>query len=377
MSAITIGGDLIHYEKLGRGRPVILMHGWIGSWRYWIPVMQHLHLKYSVYTLDLPGFGDSAKNPARYAVPRMTDILVQFLDQLAIPKAAFLCHGLGALVAAEFAQRFPDRAARMMLVSLPLFDPGDLSDRVPTGQRVALTANSIDATIPSVTGGTGALSMDATIPSATGSSRNLDATIPSGSSSNIDATIPNRGSITSSSDAQTFVRPEVDREKLLERMREMQAARAANPIPSAATPNPLLDLFTGKTPQALLDKTIKRAEPVYDKLKVDVDKTDFRVLESSANGYEAGRMLDNLRRINSPLCVVHGADDPLLPAPNEEVWNYLNVEKEQTFVPITLPGVRHFPMLEFEGFPMLINDFLDVAEVSKLEVRGRWRRRSR
>jgi len=123
MSAITIGGDLIHYEKLGRGRPVVLMHGWIGSWRYWIPVMQHLHLKYSVYTLDLPGFGDSAKNPSRYAVARMTDILVQFLDQLAIPKAAFLCHGLGGLVATEFAQRFPDRAARMMLVSLPLFDP--------------------------------------------------------------------------------------------------------------------------------------------------------------------------------------------------------------------------------------------------------------
>jgi pimeloyl-ACP methyl ester carboxylesterase len=380
MSAITIGGDLIHYEKLGRGRPVIMMHGWIGSWRYWIPVMQHLHLKYSVYTLDLPGFGDSAKNPSRYAVGRMTDILVQFLDQLAIPKAAFLCHGLGALVAAEFAQRFPDRSARMMLVSLPLFDPGDLADRVPAGQRVALTANAVsDATIPSATGGTGALSMDATIPSAASSSRNIDATIPSagGSSHNIDATIPNRSSIVPGSDAPTFVRPEVDREKLLERMREMQAARTTNPIPSASVPNPLLDLFTGKTPQMLLDKTIKRSEPVYDKLKVDVDKTDFRVLESSANGYEAGRMLDNLRRISSPLCVVHGADDPLLPAPNEEVWNYLNVDKEQTFVPITMPGVRHFPMLEFDGFPLLINDFLEIGEVSKLEVRGRWRRRSR
>ena len=59
MSAITIGGDLIHYEKLGRGRPVILVHGWIGSWRYWIPLMQKLHTSFSVYTLDLVGFGDS------------------------------------------------------------------------------------------------------------------------------------------------------------------------------------------------------------------------------------------------------------------------------------------------------------------------------
>jgi len=342
------------------------MHGWIGSWRYWIPVMQHLHLKYSVYTLDLPGFGDSAKNPSRYAVGRMTDILVQFLDQLAIPKAAFLCHGLGGLVATEFAQRFPERAARMMLVSLPLFDPGDLAERVPAGQRMMLTANPIaDATIASSTSSTGTLNLDATIPSAAASSRNLD------------ATIPNRPGVSVAPDAPTFARPEMDREKLLERMREMQAARASSPIPNPAAANQLLDLFTGKTPQMLLDKTIKRSEPVYDKLKVDVDKTDFRVLESSSHGYEAGRMLDSLRHIGMPLCVVHGSDDPLLPAPSEEVWNYLNVNKEDTFVPISLPGVRHFPMLEFEGFSLLINDFLNVEEVSKLEVRGRWRRRSR
>ena len=43
MSAITIGGDLIHYEVLGRGRPVLLVHGWIGSWRYWVPAMQQAH----------------------------------------------------------------------------------------------------------------------------------------------------------------------------------------------------------------------------------------------------------------------------------------------------------------------------------------------
>ena len=46
MSALTLDGDLVHYEVLGRGgRPVILLHGWIGSWRYWIPVMQQLYFK--------------------------------------------------------------------------------------------------------------------------------------------------------------------------------------------------------------------------------------------------------------------------------------------------------------------------------------------
>jgi pimeloyl-ACP methyl ester carboxylesterase len=61
MSAITIENDLVHYEVLGRGRPVILLHGWLGSWRYWIPAMQQLSMKYRTYALDLWGtaFGRS------------------------------------------------------------------------------------------------------------------------------------------------------------------------------------------------------------------------------------------------------------------------------------------------------------------------------
>ncbi|HEY4724103.1 MAG TPA: alpha/beta hydrolase, partial [Anaerolineae bacterium] len=33
MSAIIIDSGLIHYEAIGRGRPLIFLHGWLGSWR--------------------------------------------------------------------------------------------------------------------------------------------------------------------------------------------------------------------------------------------------------------------------------------------------------------------------------------------------------
>jgi pimeloyl-ACP methyl ester carboxylesterase len=161
----------------------------------------------------------------------------------------------------------------------------------------------------------------------------------------------------------------IDRQKLLERAREVQA--------KASLGNPLMEAFAGKTPAALLDKTYKKTEPVYEKLKVDVDKTDFRVLETTAAGYEPGRMLDNLRRIASPVCIVHGMNDPILPAPSDEVWNYLQQDKDDTFLPIPLENVRHFPMLEHEPFPRLATDFLEAADLTKLEIRERWKRRSR
>ena len=74
---------------------------------------------------------------------------------------------------------------------------------------------------------------------------------------------------------------------------------------------------------------------------------------------------------------MQGLDDALLPAPSENVWNYLTNEKEETLLPILLPGVRHFPMLEYERFTRLVNDFLEVPDISKLEIKERWKRRTR
>jgi pimeloyl-ACP methyl ester carboxylesterase len=62
MSAIFIDGQLAHYEVIGRGKPVLFLHGWVGSWRYWVPTMQTISSTNRTYALDLWGFGDSAKN---------------------------------------------------------------------------------------------------------------------------------------------------------------------------------------------------------------------------------------------------------------------------------------------------------------------------
>src|SRR5690606_23473187 len=86
MSAITIEGDLIHYEVLGRGRPVILVHGWLGSWRYWVPAMSQVSMKYRTYALDLWGFGDSGKDARHYDFASQVALLDQFMNRLGITK---------------------------------------------------------------------------------------------------------------------------------------------------------------------------------------------------------------------------------------------------------------------------------------------------
>jgi pimeloyl-ACP methyl ester carboxylesterase len=120
MSVIILNQAIVHYEALGRGRPVVFLHSWVGSWRYWISAMQVVSTSYRAYALDLFGYGDTTHDPDSYAVGRQADLLAGFLDELGIGKVALVGHGLGALVGLLFASEHPERVARMMAVCAPL-----------------------------------------------------------------------------------------------------------------------------------------------------------------------------------------------------------------------------------------------------------------
>lgn len=120
MSAVVIDGSLVHYEALGRGQPVLFIHGWLGSWRYWLPSMEAIAAKHRAYALDLWGFGDSDKSRPRYSVSDYTHLVDSFLKYLGIEQLALVGHALGASVALEYAIQNPERVDRLMVVSLPL-----------------------------------------------------------------------------------------------------------------------------------------------------------------------------------------------------------------------------------------------------------------
>lgn len=120
MSVILIDQQVVHYEVLGRGRPLIFLHGWVGSWRYWIPAMQSASMAYRAYALDLWGFGDTAKVPPNYTLTRQVDLIDRFLYEMGIGRVALVGHGLGAVVAMLYALRHPLVADRVMAVGYPL-----------------------------------------------------------------------------------------------------------------------------------------------------------------------------------------------------------------------------------------------------------------
>jgi pimeloyl-ACP methyl ester carboxylesterase len=120
MSAIILDGSMVHYEALGRGRPVVFLHGWVGSWRYWINAMQIASTSFRAYALDLCGFGDTPRDPLHYSLEKQADLVNRFLEEMGIGKVALVGHGLGALVAMSYLKQWPKSVDRIMAINCPL-----------------------------------------------------------------------------------------------------------------------------------------------------------------------------------------------------------------------------------------------------------------
>jgi pimeloyl-ACP methyl ester carboxylesterase len=150
MSAIIIDDEIVHYEVLGRGRPLIFVHGWVGSWRYWIPTMQAASISYRAYALDLWGFGETSKAQARYSLEHYVTLLDRFLDEMGIAKIALVGHGLGAIVALMYAAKFPRFVDRLMIVGFPM-NRNNLNTRLQTDPPADLEKWLLaGATIPEI-----------------------------------------------------------------------------------------------------------------------------------------------------------------------------------------------------------------------------------
>jgi len=120
VSSITTDQGSVHYEVYGRGKPVILLHGWLGSWGLWQETMNYLSSNYRTYALDFWGFGDSGKKRSTYDIEDFVDLVEQFMDQLGISNAPIVGHSMGGTVGLSFAIKYPHRVKKVVVIGSPI-----------------------------------------------------------------------------------------------------------------------------------------------------------------------------------------------------------------------------------------------------------------
>lgn len=120
MPTLVTEQGIVHYETLGRGRPVLLLHGWLGSWALWRRTIEILSKEFRVYALDFFGFGESLDHTSDFSVSNFVMSVDQFMDRLGIVKAPLVGHSMGGTVSLAAAIRNPDKVVKVTVIGSPI-----------------------------------------------------------------------------------------------------------------------------------------------------------------------------------------------------------------------------------------------------------------
>jgi pimeloyl-ACP methyl ester carboxylesterase len=105
----------IHFTDSGKGRTVVLLHGFLESSNMWATFLPVLSKKYRVINIDLPGHGKSECFGYVHTMGEMAGAVKAILSQLKIRKASFIGHSMGGYVALFFGDLFPDNVKSICL----------------------------------------------------------------------------------------------------------------------------------------------------------------------------------------------------------------------------------------------------------------------
>jgi pimeloyl-ACP methyl ester carboxylesterase len=121
MKAVLSSGLRLHYQQVGDGPDVVMVHGITGNLAVW-----HLHLvpaladRFRITTYDLRGHGYSDTPPTGYSPDSMATDLLELLDALEIDRPVVIGHSYGADIALYHAARHPDRVREVIAIEAAL-----------------------------------------------------------------------------------------------------------------------------------------------------------------------------------------------------------------------------------------------------------------
>ncbi|HPJ17464.1 MAG TPA: alpha/beta hydrolase [Candidatus Woesebacteria bacterium] len=105
----------INYAEAGKGKCVVLVHGWTNNWIGMIPLGLELYKNYRVIIPDLPGYGDSGRLE-NYSFEIQADYLKKFLEKIKVKKPVIAAHSMGAYIISKLYSKYPVFADKLVLI---------------------------------------------------------------------------------------------------------------------------------------------------------------------------------------------------------------------------------------------------------------------
>src|SRR3954453_15784866 len=118
MQTLHVNGTEMAYLEIGHGPPLVCVHGTLGDFRTWSPVLGPLSRKHRVIAVSLrhffpehwDGIGDT------YSIAQHVADVIAFIEQLDAKPVDLMGHSRGGHISFRAAQRRPDLLRRLVLV---------------------------------------------------------------------------------------------------------------------------------------------------------------------------------------------------------------------------------------------------------------------
>lgn len=125
---LAINGVDYYYEIRGRGEPLLMLHGGLGSLEMFGPALPILAKSRQVIAVDLHGHGRTALGDRPFKVESMGDDMAELVKRLGHAQVDVLGYSLGGGVALRMAIQHPQSVRRLVLVSTPYAADGFYAD---------------------------------------------------------------------------------------------------------------------------------------------------------------------------------------------------------------------------------------------------------
>lgn len=106
-----------HYHACGKGHPLIILHGLLGSSDNWVTLGKRLCAHFHVFAFDARNHGRSSHSTVMNYNAMVADVLT-FMQGHGIPSAHLLGHSMGGKTAMQFACTHPGRTDRLIVVDI-------------------------------------------------------------------------------------------------------------------------------------------------------------------------------------------------------------------------------------------------------------------
>ncbi len=114
---VVVDGLTLGYRRVGRGQPLVLLHGWFLDSRMWRPQLEDLSEDFDVLAWDAPGCGGSSDIPAGYRLADYADAVAMLIEALGLDRPHLLGLSFGGGLAIEVCHRHPDLLRSLVLAS--------------------------------------------------------------------------------------------------------------------------------------------------------------------------------------------------------------------------------------------------------------------